>query len=184
MTDNRSSHGTASRRGLRLDPDMSFETWEVLGAQLSVRSEASSWWLGDWLVFGKQQYRARYKSVIAVTGLDYQTLRNYAVVAKRFPVSRRRDNISFQHHAELCAMSDAEQDRWLDLVAAEGWSKRELRLRVRGATRPKRLTTDSRVSLSVDPAREQRWREAAERTRSSFEHWMGRALDAAAQVDT
>ena len=57
------------------------------------------------------------------TGLDYQTLREYGVVARRFEWSRRRDNLSFQHHAEVCALTGAEQDRWLDLAAPNRWSR-------------------------------------------------------------
>jgi hypothetical protein len=45
---------------------------------------------------------------IVATGLDYQTLRNYAAVARRFELSRRRDNLSFHHHAELCALSESQ----------------------------------------------------------------------------
>jgi hypothetical protein len=53
----------------------------------------------------------------------YQTLRNYAVVARRLKLSRRRDNLSFQHHAEVCALGFEEQDRWLDLAAESPWRR-------------------------------------------------------------
>ena len=90
-------------------------------------SEASSWWLGDWLAFGQMKYGRRYKEGVALTGLDYKTLRNYAMVSRRFELSRRRDDVSFQHHAEVCPLADGEQDRWLELAAVNGWSKAELR---------------------------------------------------------
>ncbi len=32
-----------------------------------------------------------------------------AWVARRFPVSRRRDTVSFQHHAEVAALPEPEQ---------------------------------------------------------------------------
>src|SRR3954451_21175465 len=98
---------------------------------MSTYASASAWWLGDWLIFGRMKYARRYKDAVAATGLDYLTLRNYAVVARRFEASRRRQTLSFQHHADLCAMSDEEQDRWLDLAAAGGWTRTELRRRVR-----------------------------------------------------
>ena len=41
--------------------------------------------------------------------LDYQTLRNYAWVARRFAMSRRRDTLSFGHHAEVPALPEPEQ---------------------------------------------------------------------------
>jgi hypothetical protein len=44
------------------------------------------------------------KEGIELSGLDYQTVRNDSMVARGFEMSRRRDNLSFQHHAEVCAL--------------------------------------------------------------------------------
>ena len=118
---------------MRFDPLMPIDDWKALGAKVAFYSEATAWWLGDWLLFGQMKYGRRYKEGIALTGLDYQTLRNYALVARRFELSRRRDNVSFQHHAEVCALPDDIQDRWLTLAADARWSKMELRRRVRAA---------------------------------------------------
>ena len=77
----------ASRTGLRLRPDMSFDAWSALGARIAGRAKSTSWWLGDWIVFGERHYGSRYRIAVQATGLDYQTLRNYAAVARRFGVS-------------------------------------------------------------------------------------------------
>ena len=103
--------------GLSFDPLLPFEAWSAIGARIARHSSATTWWLGDWLIYGQDKYGRRYKEAIAATGLDYQTLRNYAMVARRFEVSRRRDGLTFHHHAEVCALSDADQDRWLDAPA-------------------------------------------------------------------
>ena len=79
-----------------------------------------AWWIGDWLLFGQQAYGQRYKAAAEETGFDYQTLRNYAWVASRFELSRRRDSLSFQHHAEVCALSNEQQEAWLDLASERG----------------------------------------------------------------
>lgn len=132
-------------------------------------------------MFGERHCGPRYRAAIAATGLDYQTLRNYAVVARRFDLSRRRDNLSFQHHAEVCALPEPQQDRWLDLAAEYHWSKQELRHRIRRAMRIGHGTHEPHVlRSSVDGEHEQRWRQAAARSRCSFEEWIIRALDAAA----
>src|SRR3954453_8704327 len=124
--------GTQSR--LQLDSDMTFANWLMIGRRLSRITNASPWWLGDWLIYGRRAYGERYKAALEVTDLDYQTLRNYAWVARRFPVSRRRDSLSFQHHAEVAALPDPEQDLWLGRADTERWSKSELRRRI-GAER-------------------------------------------------
>jgi hypothetical protein len=68
----------------RFDPLLDYEAWHELGAKLGVYGNATQWWLGDWLVFGRMKYGRRYKDAIAATRLDYQTLRNYTMVARRF----------------------------------------------------------------------------------------------------
>src|SRR4051794_19031911 len=120
--------GTTSR--LQLENDMTFESWLVIGRRLSRITNASPLWLGDWLIYGRRAYGERYKAALDVTDLDYQTLRNYAWVARSFPVSRRRDSLSFQHHAEVASLPEPEQDLWLKRADGAQWSKTELRRRV------------------------------------------------------
>jgi hypothetical protein len=115
--------GSLSRIGLVLDDRLPYAKWQAIGERLTAQAKATSWWLGDWLAFGEDHYGARYADAIERTGLEYKTLRNYAVVARRFGVSRRRDTLSFQHHAELCAMVDSDQDRWLDVAERYRWSR-------------------------------------------------------------
>ena len=176
---------TPNRVGMRFDPLMPFEEWRDLGPKLAVHAIASTWWLGDWLVFGIAKYDRRYKRAIAATRLDYQTLRNYAMVARRFELPRRRDDLSFQHHAEVCALNDEEQDYWLDLASANRWSRNELRRHLRGA--PQAIEgcqgdpTGCMVRLVVESERERRWRDAALRHERELEEWMVEALDRAAE---
>jgi hypothetical protein len=147
-------------------------------------SNASSWWLGDWLAFGRMKYGRRYKEAISLTGLDYQTLRNYAVVARRFELSRRRDNLPFQHHAEVCALSDGDQDHWLDVAAAEHWSRNDLRRHLRAWARPSGPSEVLNVllRLSVNVARQRQWQRAADMRHCDLEAWMIHTLDHAADL--
>jgi hypothetical protein len=163
----------------RFDPLLDYEAWHELGAKLRVYGNATQWWLGDWLVFGRMKYGCRYKDAIAATRLDYQTLRNYAMVARRFEASRRRANLTFQHHATVCALTNDEQDRWLDRAATEGWSRNELRRRLR-AESAAATTAEQVFRLVVARGRAQLWREAAERSRCGCDAWMVRVLDEAA----
>ena len=167
---------------MRFDPLMPIDDWKTLGARIAFYSEATAWWLGDWLLFGQMKYGQRYKAGIALTGLDYQTLRNYSLVARRFELSRRRDNLSFQHHAEVCALPDDVQDRWLALAADGRWSKMELRRRVRAAAAQPvdSTTTGATLHLVLEPQRDERWRAAAKRSRCALTTWITRSLDAAA----
>jgi hypothetical protein len=166
---------------MRFDPLLPFDGWKALGVKIAFYSDATGWWLGDWLAFGQLKYGRRYKEGAILTGLDYQTLRNYAVVARRFELSRRRDNLSFQHHAEVCALPDNDQDAWLDRSAENLWSKGELRRRLRAAdTGPAPSASNKTLRLRLEPQRHQRWHQAAQRSDCPLEVWVVRMLDDAA----
>jgi hypothetical protein len=143
-------------------------------------SNATAWWLGDWIAFGQMKYGRLYKDAIVATGLDYQTLRNYAVIARRFELSRRRDDLTFQHHAEVCALNDDDQDLWLDRAARYKWSRNELRRRLRALSTESSGPSPAAVRLLVEPGRAVRWRQAAQRCECGLETWITQVLDDAA----
>jgi hypothetical protein len=171
-----------TRTGMRFHALLEFEDWQRLGPQLSMHANASAWWLGDWLAFGRAKYGRRYKLAVASTGLDYQTLRNYAAVARRFELSRRRDKLSFQHHADLCALPDEEQEMWLSRAETYGWTRNELRRRLRERAGVRAVTREAELlRLLVEPLRKRRWSEAAARSACELEVWMVHALDRKAE---
>jgi hypothetical protein len=170
-------------RGLHVPPAIDFENWAALGSRIAGIASACAWCLGDWLVFGERAYGERYRSALATTSLDYQTLRNYAWVARRIPMSRRRETLSFQHHAEVVALPDPEQELWLLRAERLRWSRNELRRRLRAA-RNATACDDEVVVLRVHvaPDRERRWRRAAEALDEHLAVWVSRAADAAADA--
>jgi propanediol dehydratase small subunit len=180
--------GTAvtKRTSFSLPPDTPLQEWSRIGRQLNALSASSAWWLGDWLIYGQVQYPDRYKQAVEETSLDYQTLRNYAWVARRYPVGRRRAELSFQHHAELASMPADEQDQWLDRAEKFGWSRNDLRNRVRASRRADRddvVKADRilKVQMSVPPSQKERWMQAsATESEQDFQAWMVAVLDNAA----
>jgi hypothetical protein len=173
--------------GLVLPNAMSFDLWRRIGDHVLHTAESISWWIGDWLVFGQHAYVDRYEQAIADTSLDYQTLRNYAWVAKKFPMSRRRDKLSLGHHAEVAALTDEEQDTWLTRAERLGWSRNELRRRLRaarnadrrGSSAP-RLSVMRSVKLEVSIRQHDGWRAAAEQVDRTVDDWIIETLDKAA----
>ena len=119
--------------GLQLPALLPFERWLGIGRQLSAVCTSAAWCLGDWLVFGERAYTGRYRQAIEQTSLDYQTLRNYAWVARRFAMSRRRDTLSFGHHAEVAALAEPEQNFWLRKAEEHQWPVKRLRQEVRAS---------------------------------------------------
>jgi hypothetical protein len=121
------------RTGIDLPRQLPYEKWLSIGRQLAAVSTSSAWCLGDWLAYGEDAYSGRYRDAIDQTSLDYQTLRNYAWVARRFSLSRRWETLSFAHHAEVAGLPDPEQDFWLRKAEEESWSRNKLRQEVRAS---------------------------------------------------
>ncbi|MEU4836474.1 LmbU family transcriptional regulator [Streptosporangium sp. NPDC023615] len=168
------------RTALSLPPNMSLTAWSRLGRQIFIISDSSAWWLGDWLIYGQAQYPDRYKRAIAETSLDYQTLRNYAWVARQFSLSRRREKLSFQHHAEVASLPEPEQDIWLNRAEKGAWSRNELRRRIK-AERNGGITDEiTHIQMNVIAEQKKRWQEAAESTEQDLLVWMVSNLDRAA----
>jgi hypothetical protein len=127
------SQALVPRVGLVFPCRLPFEAWQGIGAQLAAAASSSAWCLGDWLVYGQAAYAGRYREAVERTGLDYQTLRNYAWVAGRFELCRRREALSFGHHAEVAALPGPEQDFWLRKAEEFGWPVMRLRREVRAS---------------------------------------------------
>ena len=189
------------RIGLEFPRQLPFEAWLAVGTQLAVVAGSSAWCLGDWLVYGQAAYGSRYREAAERTGLGYQTLRNYAWVAGRFKLSRRRDTLSFGHHAEVAALPEPEQDYWLRKAEEFGWSTTRLRREVRAslaerrpeplgpepgpAHRPGRCLGDGRpltVRVTLTPAQLALCEQAARSHGITLHQWAARALEQAAQA--
>src|SRR5215471_13621495 len=58
---------------LQLPPCLPMGAWARIGRQIGLLSSCSAWWLGDWLIYGRENFPDRYRQAIAATSLDYQT---------------------------------------------------------------------------------------------------------------
>ncbi|GAA1439547.1 hypothetical protein GCM10009602_10470 [Nocardiopsis tropica] len=176
------SRNPTRRTSLHLPDGMAMSDWERWGQHIFVISDASAWWLGDWLIYGQENYPHRYKRAIENTSLDYQTLRNYAWVARKFIPGRRREKLSFQHHAEVCGLPENEQEKWLSEAEAGRWSRNELRRRIKLHARGEDAVPETMyVQVAINPERRKQWQEAAESSGMSLPEWASATLDMAAK---
>ena len=187
-----------ARGGLQLPQRLPFERWLDIGRQLSAVSTSAAWCLGDWLVFGEQAYAGRYRQAIERTSLDYQTLRNYAWVARRFSLSRRRDTLSFGHHCEVAARPEPEQDFWLRKAEEHRWPVKQLRREVRASLAERsagdhELATEGggqhewvvvRLQIRLSPGQLEACQAAADTASLSVQDWAARVLQHASDAAT
>lgn len=132
---------------LRFVRSPSFNMWEEVGTRLFTVADSSTWWIADWLVLGESVFQDRYLEAIRKTQLNYQTLRNYAWVARRIEEARRRDDLTFGHHAEVAALDQPEQNYWLRKAAEYQWSRNRLRSEIRASLREREDKEDMRGSV-------------------------------------
>lgn len=135
--------------------------WISYGKRFGSLGRACGWWIGDWLNFGSAAYGQKYSRAARILKYEVQTLMNMAYVASRFEASRRREGVSWSHHAELAALPAEEQDRWLDRVEEDRLTVRDLRLELRreaAASRdPGRRRGSPGQDLAVATAGDQRY---------------------------
>jgi hypothetical protein len=130
---------------------LDYEDWLRLGSRLGVAGRGSGWWLGDWLRYGTASYGSKYTAAVRVTGYDRQTLMNMVYVATRFPISRRRESLSWSHHAEVAGLDSPDQDRWLERAAVERLTVRELRLELLSSRRRLATNDEEKAPERADP---------------------------------
>jgi hypothetical protein len=122
-----------TRTAWSVDGALDMREWIKYGRRLGMLGRSVNWWIGDWLRYGNLRYGERYARAARVTGYDTQSLMNMVYVASRFAPPRRREQLSWSHHAELASLEPPEQDRWLALAEARRMSVHSVRLELRTA---------------------------------------------------
>ena len=97
------------KNGLEPIDDPSFDQWLECGEFINKAKGAVHFWIGDWLNYGERKWGEKYVEAIEKTGYEYKTLRNDKWVAARVDLSRRRDKLSFDHHASVANLESEEQ---------------------------------------------------------------------------
>jgi hypothetical protein len=116
---------------LELPAETSFDEWVAIGRRLCLGQQALNWHIGDWWAFGDHRYGERAAAAAeGIFGLEFKTLRNLAVVSRRFETSRRRDALTFTHHAEVAALTPSQADELLIKAERERISVNFLRREV------------------------------------------------------
>jgi hypothetical protein len=127
------------------DANLTYDRWEALGRLLGSVKRSTSWYIGDWLIFGEALFgeehaqgvestvSERYDIAERVTGLTRETLMNYKSVCQSIAVNRRRENLPFSIHIEVAPLTPREQRRWLAHAEKESLTRAELHRAIREA---------------------------------------------------
>jgi hypothetical protein len=72
----------------------------------------SNWWIGDLATYA-DQWGDEYVQLLDGLGIEYETLRKFAMVAKQVPIGIRIPEVSWSHHRLVSALPSKDQRRWL-----------------------------------------------------------------------
>jgi hypothetical protein len=128
--------------------------WLVVGRRLGGISRCNQWWLGDWVRYGADKWGEKYTHAAKITGYDPRSLANMASISAAFKPSRRRDNLTWSHHATVVALPEGEQEVWLDRAATERLSVADLRTELRAPPRSRNRLEDPGEEAEVMSAGE------------------------------
>lgn len=106
------------------------EEWEAFGQELKRATHGVSWYIGDWLNYGKKAFPKRYEYLMPLAKLKKQQLYNIASVAGKFSPERRHASLSFRHHELVASRPQQQQDTLLALAEANKWGTTRLRREV------------------------------------------------------
>ncbi len=122
----------------RIDADWLDEGRKIVEREreLDGARDSLAWQMGDWAA-GRETSYGDMTGLAAELDIPVGTLKNRASVARRIEPSRRREGLSWSHHAEVAKLDPGEAEAALSEAALYSWSVDRLRgvLHERGATR-------------------------------------------------
>ena len=107
---------TVTATGIEFHSELTFDEWDELGRELAPIGRSIGFMLGDWINFGSKSHGEKYREALQSTGIAYQTLANYASVARKVSPSVREPALGFEHHAVIAKLEPSEQKYWLGLA--------------------------------------------------------------------
>lgn len=98
-----------------------------IATSLGAMAQGHQWWIGDLLVAVDERFGEDGSQVEHALGIAPQTALNYRWVASRIQASRRRETLTWSHHAEVARLEPDDQDAALEHAIADSLGVRELR---------------------------------------------------------
>lgn len=119
-------HFTVTPTGLEITGRATVEEWRQIGEWLGRLTNVMVWNVADWLNYGEREHGKTLEEAALIVERSVKTLWNWMYVARQIDPSRRRETLSFSHHAAIAGLDSSLQIRFLELAEEEGWSKARL----------------------------------------------------------
>lgn len=124
------------RMGLVIDRKLDWEQCQALVDHINLAQVAIQWWVGDLLNYTNGLFGEEYMQLFSKW--DEHTFDNWQWVAGAIPLSRRREKLSWSHHATVAGLIHERQDYFLSSAEQNDWSVSELRRQIKGNPQKKK----------------------------------------------
>lgn len=120
-----------TKTAIRVADDVEFPAWLEKIKGFSQATVSANWWIGDLLVFGEDHFAEQVGQVINDLGLAEQTVANFRWVSRAITPSRRREELTWEHHRAVAKLEPKDQERWLARAIREKMSAATLKTSVK-----------------------------------------------------
>ena len=135
----------ATMQGLFVTRPPTYEESGAYGQALGVLHYVDHWLVGDFSIAMRKYFPDRYDQLMAITGLPIEVLRNDTSIAGKIAPERRHTaTISHSAHAAVAYLEPKEQTKWLEAIEREGYTRAELRQRIRDKRTPEANDAEER----------------------------------------
>lgn len=132
--------------GLTFKAEITPAEWYETALAIQKFDGKLQWYLGDLAVYAESPVtgwgESKYADLVAATGYDYNTMKRFAVVARRFPTLFRETlleqgararpiTLSWSHFSTVTALDDNFAAYWLQKAADNAWGRDKLREEIR-----------------------------------------------------
>lgn len=112
---------------LVIPAELTIDEYVALLRSLGAIVHGHQWWGGDALVEGERRYGDDFAQYADELGVEPHTLTNWRWVADSVKPSRRREDLSWSHHAEVARLDPKDQRAALAHAAKQELNVRQLR---------------------------------------------------------
>lgn len=123
---------TFRRDGLEITRELPFNEWRRFFEKLLETTDRAMWSLGDARLYAEEHYAKDYHDALEELDGRSRLVAPSVRVARAFPAERRRQ-LTFEIHEVVAGLDEAEQERWLDDAARQGWSRQQTHLELGAA---------------------------------------------------
>jgi hypothetical protein len=132
---------------MRISAGLSESEWIDIGRALTHVCMSTFWWIGDWILYGKQHYGVKISFDLAqqATAFTRTVLYKCVYAAKRFPPERRVEALTFNHHLALGKFVPELADKLLEEAVEYGYTSAQLRDMANEAIGKKKRKKDKKL---------------------------------------